>query len=531
MDKKRIIFLSTIFILIVIASLVATYALDVGVTENTTTDYDLSYTFDIYSNTQKQVTIAAGKTKVFDIDITNPQTDSVKYGVAYSMVSPTTLPDGVTIAQSSASVNTSVGLVDANGTATISIVVKNDSASDVTIQLSIINGYKNGGDLVIPDGANLIKYIYLFNPDSLAEETLLNLELAVSINEEIAFSVASNISGTTGVYSAEDDLGISYYFRGDITNNYVKFGSYSNNVYSVITLDENTGIEIASYATTCPETYVECYQMASIGDDMYWRIIRVNGDGSIRMIYDGVQVYENNSSSKKNYIGATPYNNSLYNDNTYVGYMNGTIDGTYFKSGNVNSTSYDEAHINITNSTIKQYIDDWYESNMANTSFSNYVVDAIYCNDRSLSTSTTGTGFGTSATEYGALYRVYNNSSPTLKCSQENDMFTVDEKLGNGDLTYPIGLITADEVMYAGMVIGTDNNNNYLKGTSSLTMSPSYFGNNHQIFTFGSSIIPDSGTLNNDYKFVIRPVISISPDAIQYGTGISTDPFRLTSAI
>ena len=49
----------------------------------------------------------------------------------------------------------------------------------------------------------------------------------------------------------------------------------------------------------------------------YWRIIRINGDGSIRMIYQGTSANETGTGTQ---IGESAFNSS-YNNNMYVGYM------------------------------------------------------------------------------------------------------------------------------------------------------------------------------------------------------------------
>ena len=119
--------------------------------------------------------------------------------------------------------------------------------------------------------------------------------------------------GTKGIYAAEDDLGKSYYFRGDVDNNYVKFGTYSQDLYYG---KDSEGKYVTG--TSCDNIPTDCKKLASPGDSMYWRIIRINGDGSVRMIYAGTEAYANeNSEQKPVYIGFSNYNTS-YDDNAYV---------------------------------------------------------------------------------------------------------------------------------------------------------------------------------------------------------------------
>ena len=315
-----------------------------------------------------------------------------------------------------------------------------------------------------------------------AAVTLNNLGLTANTDTP-DFSKTSCSEGcgesTVGIYPAEDDFGTSYYFRGDVENNYVYFAGF------------------------------------------YWRIIRINGDGSIRMIYAGTSAHSNgydDSSTKDMSIGTSKFNSS-YNDNAYVGYMYGTT----------GASTYDATHSNTNDSAIKGVLDNWYNTNIDGTVNEQYVVDTIYCNDRELSN---GTGIGTSVTDYKAFDRLGTNKTPSLKCTQENDRFTVSSKVsgvtGNRALTNPIGLITADEVAYAGGARSTNNSKYYLYTKYYFwTMSPFYFDAS---FAYGFSV---SSASNLDYTRVnttvdgVRPVISISGSALTKGTGTIDDPFKI----
>ena len=281
--------------------------------------------------------------------------------------------------------------------------------------------------------------------------------------------------------SAPDDYGTSYYYRGNVTNNYVKFGDY------------------------------------------YWRIIRINGDGSIRLIYDGTSAHANGEvASNDNYrsIGDSMYNSSLNNDNAYVGYMYGTP----------GSDSYEATHANTHDSTIKAYLDNWYKTNIDEKNLSSYISDTLFCNDRSLSSANNGTGTGTSETYYRWYLGPWDNPEaqyPRLTCSQQNDQFTVnDEVTGNGDLTYPIGLITTDEVVLAGGY-DTSNYGYYLyTGDYYWTMSPfCFFRNNASVRAVYDDDRIYFGILNNSYN--ARPTINLKADSLKSGSGTMNDPWRI----
>lgn len=298
-------------------------------------------------------------------------------------------------------------------------------------------------------------------------------------------TIASNQGdGTKGIYSAEDDFGTSYYFRGTVENNYIKFAN------------------------------------------KYWRIIRINGDGSIRMIYAGTSAHANGTTNNDMKIDNSEYNTN-YNDNTYVGY----------KIGSTGSSTYANTHSNAGNSTIKTYIDNWYETNLKEYKY--YLKDTIYCNDRKVvninnvgGMTLTGDGTGTNESAYAGFDRTYVSHSPTLKCENKNDRFTVNNTMGNMELVYPIALATSDELVYAGAT-GIDpatmtyitNTEFYLfYGNFCWTMTPFLFAGGYARVDY----LYDFGIVYNDSVSNyggVRPVVSLRSDAILGGSGTMNDPF------
>ena len=344
------------------------------------------------------------------------------------------------------------------------------------------------------DFSGIVRFGNVDNTPSAARDTLTSLGLTEGVGTT-DFSKTSCLSGcgekTVGIYKTEDDLGTSYYFRGDVSDNYVYFAGF------------------------------------------YWRIIRINGDGTIRMIYDGTSAHDNGdlSSDRQTGTGTSAFNSS-YNDNAYVGFMYGTT----------GASDYATTHANTNDSTIKIALDTWYTNNIKNTTNEQYIADAIYCNDREVSTSDdwnlTGNGVGTSETAYKAFERLKTNKTPTLKCNQVNDRFTknatVSGVTGNGKLTNTIGLITADEVAYAGGLYdqsgGNVSNHYYYLYTGNWywTMSPSLFlGSGAYEFSVNSAGRLSYSGVNDYYSRAVRPVISLSSGALSSGLGTKTDPFKI----
>ena len=277
--------------------------------------------------------------------------------------------------------------------------------------------------------------------------------------------------------SALDDYGRSYYYRGNVTNNYVKFAGF------------------------------------------YWRIIRINGDESIRVIYDGTSAHKNGESSSDRQIGTSAFNSSG-KDNAYVGYMYGTP----------SSSTYAETHANINDSTMKTYLENWYKTNIVDKNYDKYVVDNIFCNDRSFSTSNTGNGTGQTKSIYAS-----NSSSKTrtFTCPNKNDTFTSNDTTnGNGLLTYPIGLISVDEAVLAGGYSGANSSYYLYTGQIYWTMSPSYYDKTNNNIAC-NRYINSNGTVlyantvdHVDTKNGVKPVINIKTDILKNGNGTMNDPFH-----
>ena len=296
--------------------------------------------------------------------------------------------------------------------------------------------------------------------------------------------------------SAPDDYGTSYYYRGNVIDNYVSFAG------------------------------------------KIWRIVRINGDGTVRLVLDDVA-----KDSSGNVIN-TKFNSST-NDNAYVGYMYGTP----------GSTTYDATHENINESTIKTKVDKWYEDNLK-TNYSNYLADTLFCNDKTLASSSigssnTGLGYGTNYTYYSSTERLMystgttsiTTATPTLKCAEKaNDnysRFTTTKttlpsgKETNGNLKYPIGLLTADEVSFAGAYKSGQTNKTYYLYNSSITsnwwLSSPVSCNGLNAFEWFVSY--SSGNLSNynvPSSLAFRPSINLKADIlVGGGDGTSSNPYTV----
>jgi len=181
-------------------------------------------------------------------------------------------------------------------------------------------------------------------------------------------------------------------------------------------------------------------------------------------------------------------------------------------------------------STIKIKIDAWYASNIVGKTDTNgkaitdYISDEVFCNDRSVYD---GSGYLLSPpTTYNSAYRL-SKHKPKLLCGQDSDKFRV----ANGNLTYPVALITLDEASLAGGKNDNLNDKYYLyTGQSYWTMSPSSIYSKSGLM-FGFYINSDGRLLawNVSSIYGIRPVINLKSNVkITKGTGTASNPYELT---
>ena len=318
-------------------------------------------------------------------------------------------------------------------------------------------------------GTKCTLYFEEYNP-TVGDTILANYPTQLTRND-FSTTVTNTTTGT--IYYADTSKGRTYYFAGNPTDNWVQFGGFS------------------------------------------WRIIRINEDGTLRLIYHGTSV---NIVAESTQIGISAFNSIVY-DNMYVGYM--------YTSGQVHGYG--------TDSTIKGVLDTWYRNNLASYASS---IDGNmgFCGDRTPSTSSTSSngsgGIGTTTTYYGGYIRLTksNNVNPTFNCSDEDLYTTSGSSQGNKALQYPIGLITADEVVYAGLAWNLSNSSNYLYTNTSQnywTMSPSHYSGGAYVFVVGADGgLYDILLINTNG---VRPVINLKANVtISSGNGTSSNPYVIS---
>ena len=326
------------------------------------------------------------------------------------------------------------------------------------------------------DGSATNPYEIQETPDTIYERLLL--DKSTRPGERTDFSTVLTTDNTKTLYTGTEEGTTIYYFAGNATDNWVKLGGY------------------------------------------YWRIIRTNADRSVRLLYHGTS-----TDTTEAYINSSTAFNSSHTDSMYVGYMYGT------------SGSLESNRANTNNSTIKEVIDSWYASNM--TSYAKYLSEtAIYCSDREVGE---GTYTATGLKFYYAPYtRIDTNKAATYGCTATEDKFTVDSAAGNGKLTYPIALMTVDELVFAGGAYResalTWYYYNSVKGSSTgkiswWLMSPYDWGANSSVFrTYGSDSPGYLYARRVDDTLGVRPVISIKGNNLwKSGDGTASSPYEIVT--
>ena len=281
---------------------------------------------------------------------------------------------------------------------------------------------------------------------------------AAAIQAKGSFPSDELATTNEGMYALADDDGMSYFFRGAVYDNWVHFAGY------------------------------------------YWRIIRVNGDGNVRMIYSGSTAPTSSTKTVMTGTGTQTTTISYHTSSSNVAYQ-----GYMFTTGSTHGYG--------TNSNIKGHstngVDKWYQSHLA--SYSSYLADSIFCCDRG--------GFHWSA---------------RFTCPDAGDRFTVSTSRGNGALTYPIGLITADELNAAGSlsyVPGESTTAHYLyTGQGYWTMSSASTSSAQVYILIGASSNGGGyyGNVTVTGTYGIRPVINLKGDLPVTGTGAYNDPYMVT---
>ena len=331
----------------------------------------------------------------------------------------------------SCTVKNNITTVNVNATATSSkSKVRGLGAKDLTVGVNTLPIR-----VIAEDGSEKIYNVNVTRKNPAESVSIFKKEYELIPTKPTLTTSSNNSNDESGLYKSTDtNTGKpTYYFRGNVENNYVSFAGQT------------------------------------------WRIVRINEDGTIRIVMqDGI-----NSNANIAF-------NSNYNNYTYMYY---------------------------TNSQAKTTLESWYQTNIGSKAdlAKNVASGAYYCEQAKAKRNSSWTSGNANMT-------LYSSYTPDFKCSSDGN--------GKGQVNASVGLLTYDEVVYAGGYYGQNNSNYYLNNPAItwLTMSPAGFTGWYSSVWF----VYTAGRINySDVKVTrrLRPVLNLNADTLVTGTGTSSDPF------
>ncbi len=387
----------------------------------------LDYKIESKDLENNQIIVGANHTKEIVLKVESLNSIDSMYELYYSIKNN---PSNVNVNYSNNTKDIPRGVIEKEGKKEITVVINNDSSSDITVEFGVIGGLKD-------------RTLTLTQEKSLTEEKVLSLKNAILTENQIiqtqpTLTTTSQEAGENGLYvSTETNDGKStYYFRGAINNNYVKFAGF------------------------------------------LWRIIRINEDGSIRLIMqDGID-----------------------NNTQYSFYPNSHDQYTYMYYSNTN----------VENGAMK-ILEDWYKEHIEAKGHADQTVASSYCEQAKVAYDKNY------AQESGTEMKSHTEYVPNFRC--ENDSHN------HGLLTLKIGLITYDEIAFAGSCFLKNNEEYYLYSDNYfLGISPAGFYD-HKAIIWGVNKKGSFSTDAPDSLNPLRPVINLNQDVTVTGNGTVTNPF------
>jgi len=551
MNRKKLIYFLSAFVLII-----GCYALNLSYslfTASVTSESNLVDTFIPTISARLETNtfnIPANSSELIRLNILNEGSSDIQYGVKISEEI-----QGITVYLVDKTDNDIVGDLEKDSNKEAIIYVVNETAEVKTITLELEAKYQtitfDKESFKKSSNINCINKVKILNEAIMDRAT--SAETDVNRTVYNATFDSSNITGASGtterlLVEAEDDYGNSYVFRGAVKDNYVNFAGFT------------------------------------------WRIVRINGDGTIRLILEGtlnkVCGEKNTDGTCKALAGSDSAYNSTDTNNRYVGYMYGynitnSISGDNEKclfwenndiidkisqyntntscvaaGGKWTASSYDATHLNFYSSTIKSVVDGFYEkyieNNSKNIHYEKYLADTLFCNDKSLAEGEEywDRGFDQQITKYASLMKAYysiypdliSTAKPNLKCAvgdtRNYSRFTAGNAAGDGrfdmktnigdnisinnDLTYPIALLNADELVIAGAWRNSLNTSYYLydaKNENLISDSNYWWLLAPAMYNNGAEMFRDTTTGGLRFSYVsnvggVRPVINLRSDVI-----------------
>ncbi len=389
----------------------------------------------------------------------------------------------------------------------------------------------------------------------------------------IDFSKQSSDDGTKGIYTTTNtENGVPvYYYRGAVDNNHVLFANFC---WRIVRTTETGGVKLIYDGVPSNGQCNNTKEATTIGNIQFntssnspayvgymYNTVHVANEKNITTLsgnivfgndatYDvstgkytlkDIKTLTNPSNWNTEYSNYTDrYHYTCFSSSTtcqsvyYIHFIYSENKNAYYFTLTNGKKPKDllndmfEGNINVKESNAKVKIDAWYKTNM--TSYTSKLEDTGFCNDRTYYNFNTS-GWNNNYSNYdkwlnfGSMQRLYNRKL-SLVCSRQLDKFSVSTNNGNGALTYPVGMITAEEMAYAGGVIWQTNTSYYLyNGVHSWSISPYPFGT---WYTDGFSLHSSGNFGNGNIADLLggRPVLSLkSGTVLSSGSGTSSSPY------
>ena len=391
---------------------------------------NLNYKLESSELDSDSVTVPANTSKEIRIKLTSLNEVSSKYELYYILDKTN---DKVSVGYSKDTKDNVLGTVEANKSKMITIVIRNDSDTSSKVTFKALGGLINN-DLALKDGNSLNKEV---EPYRVLSKAILEDNKLITSPPTLTTS-SNNTNDASGLYSstATNTGEPTYYFRGNVENNYVSFAG------------------------------------------LIWRIVRINEDGTVRLIMqDGIN---NNTNYQFN---------SNYNNYTYMYY---------------------------TNSNAKTTLENWYQTNIGSKAdlAKNVASGNYYCEQAKQKRAD-------SYTSGSATMTTYNKYTPDFKCESDGN--------GKGIVNASVGLLNYDEVAYAGGYPYSNNNSYYLYNSAIdwWTMSPASFSGSYSCVWY----ISTSGS-NYDHHiydtYHLRAVLNLTANTQIIGNGTSSNPYKIS---
>ena len=349
-----------------------------------------------------------------------------------------------------------------------------------------------------------------------------------------------------------------YYYKGNVQNNNVLFAGFC---WKIVRTTETGGVKIVYNGIqkngSCNNTGTDSQIGRSAFNSSY------NSPSYVGYMYNKVYAYSDKSMSSESNIvfgNSFTYANGTYtlkdtktvatwssgyntiNNNHYTCMTTGTTCSSiyyvyYASSSNAyyitltNGKSVNDAlnemlyadDVNKNDSTIKTYIDSWYESNIKDK-YDNKLEDTVFCNDRSMSNeSSNGWNPIGGSTSTSLQFKNYN-ANQSLVCANETDQFSMSNP--KAKLKYPIGLLSLPELSLSGY----GSSHYYNNGQYVWLASPVYF---YDYYAYVGMAYSDGLSVGYVYySGGVRPSVSLKPNTeFTDGDGSFTNPFVIGDAV